>query len=263
MSATEMPLFLRFVRSSEIGPALAKNSKYPTSSDLDRYREFWIELVAHRVPSVHLVYLFAIVTLQALLEDCMGFSFCDKIVAREMDYAQIDALRDALPSLPHSLVFVLAAYKKIDTCAVTLIPAMPPVLDSLLQATPDMATKIRLFLRDSECIVDSAIWLEYVQLAKLRAELDTIPESLQFSSKIGRRRMDRLKRKHPGLADLFSELNMVQLYGPWFATRNALNFAEGLKMFEDAVMRMENSSLKTTYIRFLHHFQSVARDRWE
>ncbi|CAI7602100.1 unnamed protein product [Penicillium bialowiezense] len=242
MSATEMPLFLRFVRSSEIGPALAKNSKYPTSSDLNRYRELWMELVAHRVPSVHLVYLFAIVTLQALLEDCMGFSFCDKIVALK-DYDQIDALRDALPSLPHSLVFVLAAYKKIDTCAVTLIPAMPPVLDSLLQATPDMATKIRLFLRDSECIVDSAIWLD---------------------SKIGRRRMNRLKREHPGMADLFSELNMVQLYGPWFATRNALNFAEGLKMFEDAVMRMEeNSSLKTTYIRFLHHFQTVAMDRSE
>ena len=104
----------------------------------------------------------------------MGFPVCDKLMALLLADGQINALREFLPRLPSSLAFVLSAFESASSSVVTLMPTMPPVLDSLLKPDIDMATTFRLFLRDSVCIVDPAIMPNSEEIAAIRPEQQAI-----------------------------------------------------------------------------------------
>ncbi|KAJ5330167.1 hypothetical protein N7452_010557 [Penicillium brevicompactum] len=159
----------------------------------------------------------------------MGFPVCDKLMALLLADGQINALREFLPRLPSSLAFVLSAFESASSSVVTLMPTMPPVLDSLLKPDIDMATTFRLFLRDS------------IPLTRLNA----------------------LKQQHPPITELLSELYDIETYAACFTTLNALSFTDGLNRFQDAAFQLERSQLKLTYLKFLQHFRNIARARHE
>lgn len=151
---------------------------------------------------------------------------------------------------------------------ITLMPIMPPVLDSLLKPDLEMATTFRLFLRDSVCIVDPAIMPNSEQIAALRAEQQAIeymaePQCFDGDRKIQLARLNALKQQHPSITELLSELYDIEMYAAGFAIRNALSFAGGLNRFQDAVFQLESSQLKLIYLKFLQYFRNIAKGRHE
>ena len=100
MASTEMPSCLRFGHTIDICQAIINNAKFPHAAPLDLYTMLWIELATFQVPAGHLIYLMAIMTLQTLSEESMGFLVCDKLMALLLADAQINALREVLPQLP-------------------------------------------------------------------------------------------------------------------------------------------------------------------
>ena len=258
LSIHGLPTTIPFRPAQQVAVALGSRAPHPTGPKTQVYKALWARLAALPVPVNHLELIHGILTLEGFYEGWINNGVAHYIMETPLSGSDIDALRIALPRLPSELNVVLSAHKIQNTCAVTLIPALPHILGLICSLTFDETTAIRLALLNSELNLGSVIAPSIAEMTALRCELTSIPLQLGYGFSISKYKFDKLCFHNPAITSKIDVVSSIGWYEDWFALRNALNFAEGIEMFGAAVSALEDGILKNLYLDFYAHFKAAS-----
>ncbi|KAJ5852715.1 uncharacterized protein N7529_012100 [Penicillium soppii] len=247
----------QFRPTQQVAALLAGRASQPAGPRTQAYKGLWSRLATLLIPVTQLEMIMAVLILGDLYEGWVNNGVARTIMLTPLTSADIGALRDALPRLPSELNVVLKAHKTPNTCAVTLIQALPRVLESVIAPNLEQATAIRLALINLTLNLGLIIDPTVNEMTALRSELTSIPLQLGHGFGINQTKFGRLCYSHPAIAWKIEAVKNIGYYEDWFAVRHALNFAEGLQMFGDAADALDDGNVKQAYFRFYAYYTDL------